>query len=164
MNSRKFVVLFMMMALVLSAVLPASAVLIQSFAGIGQRAEEATTTVTVNLAILDKDGKLVTGLTKSNFRLYSKVGLGLVDAGGFAFTIAEVASYPGTYVMRITPSGENTWQALGYKFGFVVKKDASTGLGEVLVINMVSATASVTGSSLTPDQKAQVLQLLSPPK
>jgi hypothetical protein len=163
MNGKKIAVLIMVMVIVLLTVLPAWADLTQSFAGIGQRLSETQTSIKVDLAILRKDGWLVTGLKTTNFKCYSKMGMGLEDPGTFTFTVTENAAFPGTYVMEIAPDQGNAWSAAIYKFGFVVTKDvAHNGIGQVLVYNAVAAATS--SLSLTPEQKTQVLKLVSPPK
>ena len=161
MNGKKIAVLIMVMAMVLLTVLPAWAELTQSFAGIGQRISETQTSITVDLAIVKKDGMLVTGLKTTNFKCYSKMGMGLENPGNFTFTVTENAALPGTYAMQITPDQGNAWSAAIYKFGFVVTKDlAHNGIGQVLVYNAVAAATS--SLSLTPEQKTQVLKLVSP--
>jgi hypothetical protein len=155
-------------ALLFCGVSNVSAALIQPSLGMAQVPPVADgavnkNPVSITFPLIDKDGRLITGVKTANLKLYNVMGLALPNSGVFAFTLTATKS-PGLYTLKITPGAANAWKTLAYRFSFLVKVNATTnGIVEVLAINMgAPAAASQGGMALTEDQKAKLMQMLSP--
>ena len=84
------------------------------------------------LAITDRDGKGVVGLTETNFRLEQLLGA----FGGSLSTIDEVVDHAGIgfYNLDIVPSGSNTWDAGVFIFGVKVETEDDDGMKLVKLV------------------------------
>ena len=84
------------------------------------------------LAITDRDGKGVLGLTETNFRLEQLLGA----FGGSLSVIDEVVSQPriGFYTLDIVPSRSNTWDAGVFILGVKVETEDDDGMKLVKLV------------------------------
>lgn len=84
------------------------------------------------LAITDRDGKGVLGLTDSNFRVDSL----LVAPGGSGVNIDTVLSHLGLgfYTLDIVPGGSSTWDPGVFILGVKVENEDDDGLKLVRLV------------------------------
>ena len=84
------------------------------------------------LAITDRDGKGVTGLTETNFSLDRL----LIAFGGSLVVIDNVVSHLGLgfYTLDIVPVGSNTWDAGVFILGVKVETDDDDGMKLVKLV------------------------------
>lgn len=84
------------------------------------------------LAITDRDGKGVAGLTETNFRLAQLLGA----FGGSLSIIDGVVNQPGTgfYNLDIVPISSNTWDAGVFIFGVTVETEDDDGMKLVKLV------------------------------
>jgi hypothetical protein len=79
----------------------------------------------VCVSVTDSVGDPVTGLHKNNFKVFVMI----MGAGGAGVDITSSApvGLPGCYVVRVVPSGGETWKAGTYIFAVAVERGSDKG-------------------------------------
>ncbi len=136
------------------------AALIQPWMGFAvvPKTAAVTSQVTLEIALVDTDGKMVTGLTAANFKLYNVVGFGLPNPGAFNFGVKALTP-AGVYLLTIKPAVGNAWSGTpqNYRFSFVVSANSlSNGVGEVFIMDKIGESESAA------DEQSRLLKMLSP--
>jgi hypothetical protein len=156
MRRNKMVALVLLAAILLGSYTLGFAAVLKPWVATGQLLPDKTK-ATVKFAVIDSDGKLVSGLKKTNFTLFSAAD-GNNPPGKYTFTVTEDGTVAGIYSMVIQPGTGTKWNSKFVVFQFLTKSGGTNSVGQVTVANVNELWPS--GAALSAEEKEGMLNML----